>query len=498
MASNATQTDIASPAQDYAALNANIRSCLLGATALTKLREIYPVVAVPLTSTIYVAGSGSTLPAGNDTTGTGSAAAPYATLTKALSTISTAGDVLILCDGTFAENSSGSWILAGSFTRPVVFDSYTQNTANFIITNASGSNGVIRGRGSAFDNIHIRRATIRSSTEGNSLFAHNPVSGTQVGSRLRFFDCIFEAKSHSTPYHAISLISDIGINTLHFVRCAFKRTAGASAIQNPSVVGMSSQTQAIGNQPHRDIGFWGCSTTDAQWNSFSFTFTGADLATFVGNTFSATLNHAFLIGTDTSDAATPKVTRAYVANNDLMAAGTNGHGLEIGANVIDAIATNNRVSSELQGIVVKGATGGLIEGNTVVVKPRAVNGQALYSKASVGVKFRNNAVSIDGSAYTSRAFLEGPDGSVKAGNTELTGNVFDVSGVNAVALVWSDATGSTGGAVSDYNTIALTSSATLGSVRGTAVTNAATLRAAWASSGLAGDVSTNDAYTSVA
>lgn len=469
----------------------------IGALALSWVPSP-PAYATPTGGTIYVSGSSPpSLPAGNDTTGDGSEAAPYATLTKALSVIGTGGNKLVLCDGTFAENTtaSGRWILAGLFRLPVVFDSYSGSAANFIISNVSGTSGVVNIRSSSVSNIQFRRATIRPTTDSCSAILFNPVAAGISATNVMFFDCNIEVRSTaSTSTYAIALITDYNATNIQFVRCSFVRTAGTSTATNPSILQAAPTTLTTNNQPYSKIGLWNCSTSDNNWMRFSGLVSGISGLDVIGCTFSINGLYGILLGQDSSGGTTPKVTNGRIWGNTITTIGSNPHAILIGENSV-ADVDKNVINSTLQGIVIKGSPGSTVNENIVTLTNASV-GSALYSKASLGTVFTKNVVSISGTG-SAAGFREGIDIANKAGNTTLTGNTISVSGSSAVALSWTDGTGSTGGAVSNDNTIILNGGATLGFVRGVAVSTLAALQAAWAASGLSGDVATNDSRTTL-
>lgn len=474
-------------------------------------RRAAPQMPSPASGTIYVSGtSPAVLPAGNDTTGTGSAVSPYATLTKALSMVPAGGDYLIRADGTFAENNSGRWILAGNFAAPVVVDSYSADAANFIITNASGTNGVVGVRGSLAAKIYVRRATIRSSTDNNRLFYNLPTGAGTVASDVRFFDCVFEGRtSNSVTIGCIGLPSDFGINGLYFVRCQFKKVNGTNTTYLPQIADTNGLTTTINNQPNVDIGFWDCSTTDANWLGFmpaSTGFYGISKLTYVRNTFLVTGNYGLGCGKDAAADTTPKCTNIYIYGNAITCVGANPHGMVVGSNCTaaadptdtDGITVKaNTVNTGLQGIVIKGAAKAVVEKNNVTINATVSIGSALYAKASTGCKFRNNTVVINGASFACIGFREDLDGSTKSGATTFSNNTISATGANAQALLWAGPAGSTGDAVANDNDITLSSGASLGSVRGTTVVNQTALRAVWAAQGLSGDDPTNDSRSIV-
>lgn len=459
-----------------------------------------PAAAAPATGTFYVSGtSPSTLPPGSDAAA-GTLAAPFATLTFALTQVPAGGDYLILCDGTFAENSGGNgrWILNGVFTKPVLFKSYTGTAANFIISPSStAAPGVVTVRGSPVSNVQIQFATIRPTADAMPAFTHNPTAAGNVGRQLAYFDCIVEKATAATVTGAVTLIGDTGVTGLNFVRCSFVATTGSSTTNKPAIIAVNTQTQTLANQPHTGIGFYDCTTSTNGWDSFSTLLTGVNGLTIAGCTFSSSVNYALLLGSNTSGGTVPKVTNAYVGYNTLDATGAAGHGLEIGENVIGALVEHNTVTSTLQGIVAKGASRARIQFNTVTVSAGALNG--IYAKASDGTIFLGNTVTVDGSTSAATAFREDLDATsgVKSANTSLTSNTLNASGATGTLLQWAGAAGSTGGARSDSNSYHVSSSATFGSVRGTSVASLANVQAAWVSAGLAGDLATNDANSVV-
>lgn len=458
-----------------------------------------PAVTVPSGGTIYVSGaSPSALPAGNDTTGDGTAAKPYATLTKAMSVISAGGNRLVLCDGTFAENTGagGRWIMAGNFTAPVLFDSYSGAAATFVISNASGTAGVVNVRGNAVGNVQIRHATIRPTTDGCPAIQFNP-TGNGLASNICFFDCVIEVRTAAANAgYAVDLLTDFTISNIQVVRPIFKRTVGGSTASNPSILRCNPTTLTTSNQPYSNIGLWYGSTTDNNWARFSGLVAGVAGIDIIGCALSINGTYGVLLGQDSSGGTTPNVTTARVWGNTITTIGTSAHGLLIGENVTGADVAKNIMNSTLHGIVIKGAANTNVRNNTVTLT-NSVNGSGLYAKSSIGTVFADN-ISIVTGAGAATAFREGVDGANKAGTTTLIQNTLSVSGASATALQWVDGAGSTGGAVSNDNSITLAGGAALGYVRGTAVATQADLRAVWAAHGLAGDAATNDSRSVVA
>lgn len=452
--------------------------------------------ANPTGATYYVSGSGATsLPAGSNSNA-GTEAAPFATLAYALSVVPAGGNVRIRCDGTFAENSaSGRWVLAGVFDAPVVFESYSGAVSEFVITNASGTSGVVVIRNANAKNIQFRFATLRSSTDANFVFGCGPNTSPLTAGGVAFFDCVIEQRTDASARAAVILNGDNGLDGLTLVRCGFKRTAGANTTANPLIFSTVSLSQSIDNQPNANVSLYDCYTTDGQWTAFATNCAGINTLKIVRCAFSAA-NHALLVGVDNSTATIPKTTNATVYGNILNATGANAHGLLVGSNVQGASVEANTVTSALQGIVTKGSLNAKVTDNTVAVTSSGSVGNGLYAKASSGTVFGGNSVTITGTAATVAGFREDDDSGKKAGNTTLLRNTIEASG-SASVVQWGGSAVSDGGAVSDNNAYTLEDSATLGAVRSATVTTLAELQAAWVSGGLAGDNPLNDANSTV-
>lgn len=459
--------------------------------AAFQARIMAPVLAVPTGAILHVAAANATrLPAGHDASGDGSEAAPFATLTKALSQVPQAGNVTILADGSFAENNSGRLILAGDFALPVLIK--PAPGAQLEITNASGTNGVICVRGARARNIQMSQATIRPSTDGCPAIWINPTNAASTGGQLLFHDCEIICRSHSSLVAAIRIESDFGLHGLSFTYCRFTRAAGASQAVNPQII----TTPDCATLAHSRIGFWHCRTTDGQFSAMTARLCGIKQLTMVGNAFTTGLNHACLIGTDSVATGLPETRDVFVYDNDFIAQGVNAHGLELGE-AVSGIAAGNRVTSVLQGIVAKGTQDAKILQNAVRLVPLVANGAALHAKAAHGTLFEGNAVILEDTGLAASGMREAADGAHMSQNTILRHNYFEIHGVAARALEWRGTGQSAGGAQSVENSYILDGAA-LGILRGVSVSNLSSLQAAWGSAGLAGDQPQNDAQSHVA
>ncbi len=145
--------------------------------------------------TIYVATTG------NDTTGNGSKATPYLTLTKAM-TVVVAGDGILLADGTYAENTSatGYWDINNkAFATWVVIEPEKGATGNVTITAATPSQYYTRLQGTT-SYIHFKNLKFDG--------AYFPVHIGGNVSNVKFSDCATLTVASNT--HAGITISGAG------------------------------------------------------------------------------------------------------------------------------------------------------------------------------------------------------------------------------------------------------------------------------------------------
>ena len=456
-----------------------------------------PVLVMPsgASSTLYVNGTGGSMAvAGNDTTGDGTLAAPYATVWKALNVTPTYGGALILVSGTTVENSSGRMIVPKAYTDWVLVDSYTGRREDFVMTANTTSNPIFQIRSAAAGFLQIRNCTFRTSADGQQCISSLPTAAIAGGGPVRFFDCVLEVRKSTTgTSRAIDIQSDFwNCTSLQLINCSFKALGGGANL--PVVVLCTPTTNTPSTQVYSNIGMWRCRTTDANWSDWSYRMSGINGYTIADCTFYTAGNHAVMVGTDESGVNYGKCTNVYIGRNYLNAAGSDGHGALIGSNSQSVVMECNAVVATVQGIVAKGATSATIRRNWVAVTGAvALNG--IYAKASTRTKFLQNFVYVQRSSGAAAAFREGWDNasSVLAGTTRLVGNWLIADGnSNVSVLQWGDNTNSTGGAISDWNNYETRNGAVLGSVRPTVVTTLVGARAAWASVGFGSDLVSND------
>ena len=461
------------------------------------------VIPEPTLATIYVSGtSPKSLPAGNDTTGDGSYATPYATVWKALNSVATYGGVKILVDGTTSENSSGRMIVPKAYTNWVLVDSYSGRPEDFVMTAATNTNPVFQIRSAAAGFLQIRNCTFRTTADGQLCVQSIPTAQLTGGGPVRFFDCILEVRRTSGSVgRAIDIQKDFWNQTSwEFINCAFKAT-GSGANYPVIILATPDTVNNSTYQIYTNIGLYRCRTTDANWSDYSYRMAGINGYTVLDSLITTAGNHAFVAGTDTSGGSGGSVparcTNVFVARNYFYAGGSDGHGALIGEAVNGAIFDHNVVGGAVQGVVVKGATNAWVRRNWVTVTGTgALNG--LYNKASAGVRFLDNFVYTQRSSGGTTAFREDWDNvsSQKAGTTTLVGNWLIADGNSSVTVLqWASSSGSTGGGISDRNVFETRNGAVLGSIRGTAVTTMVGARSAWASAALSGDRTTSDAFT---
>jgi parallel beta-helix repeat protein len=408
---------------------------------------------------------------GNDTTGNGSTETPWLTIHKGITTAS-AGDTLLIGDGTYAEDSGSGY---------------------FFITKAVASVLTIRSESGNADLVTITGASV---TTYDTLLAS---AGT---SNLTFEDLTWAMRTNATANGAIRISRGNGII---FNRCKFIATAGASARYGCYVV---------------DAG--GVTITNITFNACTFTSTGGGTSaqgilvtkgagttsniTFnncIGSAVSNSLNldagtnivvsggtfanagslPAVTFGKD-ADSNTNTITGS-IANATVTSVGS--HGLIIGAGCSNVTVTNCTTSGGDYGIVVKECAGAVITG--CIVTGGSAGG--VYHKAATGSTLTQSTIrSAAGSCVI--VAKSASSGHLSGTNTVTYNHLYGTG--TAGLLNWGDDTHDSGGGICDYNTYHPDGSAKFGAVRADAdVQTLAELRAAWADY----DQTANDSHSSL-
>ena len=123
---------------------------------------------------------------GNDTTGTGTLAAPYLTVSKAM-TVAVAGDGVVIADGTYNESTSGTnlWNITSNLADWLIIEPLKGKSGSVTIT-GNGSTTASILISSTTSHIHFRDLTLSvkaGSASGNLLYFYG------ASNNLKFTRC---------------------------------------------------------------------------------------------------------------------------------------------------------------------------------------------------------------------------------------------------------------------------------------------------------------------
>lgn len=396
---------------------------------------------------------------GDDSTGDGSTGAPWLTLAKALSTVSSYGNHTILVgDGTYAEdNGGGVWTINEPF----------------------GATVTIKPENDTFGGVIVRAA----GTATYEILIAGAVNIT--------FDKI-DFTAASTPTRAMLLIrSNATVNHLYFTNC---NVAGVVEI-NPT----SGNTQA-------DVKFDTCTLNTINQNNTTVTTAGititgctisggagidlirasnvliesCDISNTAGSyTVKIGLEDVYSAGAETLD--TVVIKKCTIAgNNHVVFIGSRAKNVTVGGAEADA----NTVTSTGYGIIIKENTGTIVSYNTVTNTSAYA---CIYCKAALDPTISYNTLTNNAGT----TFKVGKGDTNKCLNVDFQNNTVSGTGSNAL-FYWGDSTHDAGGGICDYNTYDPSGSGSFGQVRAdTSVETVCELRAAWAGY----DVKKNDYHS---
>lgn len=464
---------------------------------MRRLMLIWLVVAAQtFGSTYYVATTG------NDTTGDGSSGTPWATIQKAVTTISTeTPHTVLVAPGTYAETTNnylyinvavqvtiqangGTVTLSTSNTDQVVrlHTGMDAGTSYVVLDGLTLTPQTAAGTGAVYVSALTPALTIRNCTI-------NP-SGTAV----RY------AASASAEATRTLTIEDSTLNA---------GTAYGLNVEDAASIVIDDSTILAGSQAV----YARATNADSNPCSVLLKVTGSTLGQGIlaetywdsvvatGNTI--TINKAsgatvgIAIGKDTAENATP-IGRTLISGNTISYTGAdNSHGILIGPGCLGAYVTGNTIKGADIGIVVKGdctvtdklASCAKIIGNKVY-GPRGI-----YLKGSSKNLVRNNTVVVTAGSGTAALELETETRTSAYTSTDntVTENIFDAGGVAGYAVRDYSNTGTNIRNVYDYNVLRAGTGG-LFRVQATEYATLAALQAAWASDLL---LSGNDANSLV-
>lgn len=408
-------------------------------------------------STIYVRTTG------NDTTGTGLTGAPYATLNKAL-LVAAAGDTILLGDGTYAENTSSGFLnVPQNFSSSRVTVAPETGRPDKVIVQGTGTTWVLVLGGA--NNIHFDNMTFEA--QASTVTAPLRLNSA---TNVRFSRCVFRTVTASGSNPIGVSAAGLGSATLSgitFDDCRFEQVGhyAAAGILIDNTTGTATVT---------DIRVLGCTFSGGY---YGVRIIGATNVRIQGNRLSCwspTVGvHALQLGVDGPSGA---LTNGVVTGNTCRT--LNGHAGVIGAGCNGVLVAGNHFyggenAGVGQGLVVKEAQNVRVERN--VITSGYLSG--LYFKGAVDCQAFDNV--IYNQHATSAALKIGVNSETSNACQRLTvrRNYFHAT----LGTIFSIGTASddSGGSVVDENVYAITGSATLGSIRGNAVTKLTEVRAAW-------------------
>lgn len=460
-----------------------------------------PKVAVCNQWVLYVSSSSANgLTTGNDSTGTGTKAAPYLTIEAALAAAPSAGGGTILVnDGSYSPNVSGRLILSRVFTDWVSIEPYTGRLGDVTIT-SSNSVSVIQIRSAAASHYQFRNLKLSgASLSSGAIFQHNPTSSSYASSSVRFFGCQFDLPKLSSggANYISQFSSDTAFDDFAIVD-SFATTSGSGTVL-PSVLVSAPATTSASNQPYTNVVFWGLKISSAQsYGGWSQSSVGGIKGLTIANCdLTMTSNYGVLVGADSSDPTSVcGCSNVVISGGKYTALNTSsGHPICLGVNVTDPLVEWVDISGGLHGVILKACTRPIVRASYIDV----ANGfDAIYYKASTNAYVLGNTAHL-GSYGGNPGWVvrEGPDPTTgyKSSGSVLVGNWLIADDTSEGLYNISDSTGSTGGARMDYNVSEIRGAAFAGTVRGATISTVASLRSAWSSAGLSGDLTTNDAHT---
>lgn len=414
---------------------------------------------------------------GNDTTGDGSTGAPWASIKKALATVSIAGGHTILVgDGTYAENDGGTLLLKRQFSDWVTIQPENGVLGSVTITTTSGTIGTYVSATSSYYRFKwIAFTTIAGAA---NVFRINAATNY-----LDFQACIFTPVNNATAGLFISNSSNWNVSNVSFTDCVFNKPATGASFDGWGLF-LNSTGVTSG---------WVVTNTQIYGNRHGVNLTGADGITFDTSTIAGIAGNGVLLASspDGLKFLTCAVTGgalAYSCNGATNLVITDGTGTSTGTgNVMqfgaDAAVGGLATTVNISGVLVNKPTGttghGILFGNgcvnctcdgvnvpacydyAIALKEHTgtevkncnlaagagTDGAAIYCKAAVSANIHNNILSA------SRGYcfqlLKG-DTNNKCQNVTSQFNHMFATGT-AKLINWGDSTHDAGGGIEDYN-----------------------------------------------
>lgn len=429
-------------------------------------------------ATYYVSTSGS------DTTGDGSAGNPWATLHKAITTVTdNVAHTIKVAPGTYAEDSGSGYLsIAENRTELGTIESTTGDPDDVIVTGASSATYNVVFPAGTPTKFHFKNITFKSRVNTNEYVV--VINANANAADLTFEGCVFEqligGDNDSKRAFYVSTNDTKACQNITFTGCTFKQTGTKGASE--SVTTLSFARTAAG------------ATIDA------ITFTGNNVYSqgsgpiFQGvtnldcsdNVIVAENNVALTLGKDAGTDA--QDTTGTCTGNKIKA--NTSHGLLLGNGCNGVVASGNRIVGGDHGAVIKNSVDVVFTGNFVTGGSGCYD--AIYIKASSGtIVTCNVAICSKSGGCTLRVGEDTTHSTLYAGAV-VRGNTF-IARNGADIYYWgpdAEETGET--SICDQNTLILQGSGKYGDVKDTAdCATLAAVRTAWSDY----DVTTNDSQS---
>ena len=417
---------------------------------------------------------------GNDTTGNGSTATPWLTISKAIISISS-GDTVLIGDGEYDEGAAGLVFNRTLWVATTTFQSESANASNVVIK-ATGFNGNTRmeaggnvylkwltfDRGAAGDiaNVYVRSITnvtfdacvFHTALTVNNGTALVQLQGSGYVRNISFTNCAFyydNTNSASSCFAINTYLNTVPATNVMITGCSFQVPNYAIYLQTNVNLTISNNTF---NSYYDNI--WVKSTSPFSINNNNCTATGN--------------GHTICIGSDSTDANSPVI--GGLTNNTMTC--IIGHALLIGQCSTNVWAVSNTIYGGNYSVVMKESTNCYLIGNQCLGGTYSV----VYNKAARGSVIAFNVMDDYTNSATNGVFQVSQNtttGDLSYGCNFLTNTIYCRS-TNSIAYGWWGTTGDAGFGNVDYNQFWFTNTPTFGRVRTTTgITTMGGVQTAW-------------------
>jgi len=404
---------------------------------------------------------------GNDSTGDGSTAAPWLTISKALTTVAIGGGHTVnIGAGTYQESTSGVGYLyfARLFLAEVIFQSESGNAADVIVQSATSTAFTARVAGSS--NITLKNLTITPRTTAITSAVKCQDAGS---SNIKLDGCIVTAEAANgtiiiasaaiTAWSIVDCtITDTGANNIIGIRISGGFTG--MTIDGCTITTGGTCVYLTGSSTNLIITDTTCRNTAAVIGVRLDFIDGMTVDDLTVTTTGGTGAVAFQIGAD-QGYGLGNATRDFTIRNSTFTAAVS-HGCLISSDAQDGIIENCTIAGGDQGMVLKGVDNVTVRHCTI---SNSTSGRGAYFKEARNCTFHSNRV-IASAGYA----LSADD----AQSSRWLYNVVEAR--NAQMFLW---TGTNTMIECDRNHYILTGSAVWGNPNGVTCTSLAAVRAAW-------------------